>query len=687
MTTVPTWQTWSPDQLATELAAHDVRYHQQAQPTISDAEYDAMRDHLRALAPDHPYLQRVGAATASADGKVVHARPMLSLDKCTDEEGFFAWLRGVYVAATGKGSSARVTREEVLQWADQTPEATLLVTPKIDGLACSLLYDAEGKLLLAATRGDGTVGEDVTHNVRKMTAIPQQLGPDWAWGPVEVRGEIYLPLSVFADVADTYANPRNLAAGTLKSKDNPALPPAKLAFLAYDLRGAGVPAAHQLRKSDRLGLAQSHGFLPAPITRIAAGEAVAEFGRWVERRPEVDFEADGIVLEVDDDALFQRLGLTAHHPRGAVAWKFAADAGTTTLQEVEWSVSRTGTITPVAIVAPVVLTGASVTRATLHNVSNLRRLGLRVGDQVELVRRGGVIPHVERVLQASAEPPVEPPTQCPACGGPAQLRQTTAGERVTEVLFCAQPETCVAARQRQLLHFCAAVEMEGFGDKVLDVLLERGLVQDPADLFTLAAGDLQTLPRFGPVLVRNLLTEVDKARVMALPVFLRALGIESLGKQTALLLASRWDLPQLRALEPAELAALHSLGEKSAEMIVQGLRQAGPLIDRLLGHVQVTAPEVAGASAGPLAGQVLVFTGKLERCLRAAAQKRAVELGGLAGDSVTDATTLLVVGGDELDSPTPSSKLKKARKLVAGGHPIQILSEDAYYQRFPEAAP
>lgn len=687
MTNAPDWQTWSPDQLAAALAEHDVRYHQQAQPTISDAEYDAMRDWLRAHAPDHPYLLRVGAAAQPADGKVVHARPMLSLDKCTDEEGFLAWLRGVYVAATGKGSSARVSQQEVLQWATATPEATLLVTPKIDGLACSLQYDAQGILKLAATRGDGTVGEDVTHNVRQMTAVPQSLGERWAFGPVEVRGEIYLPLSVFAEVAETYANPRNLAAGTLKSKDNPALPPGKLAFWAYDLRGAGLPAEQQARKSDRLALAGTYGFAPAPVERITAAQAPGVFASWVERRAQVDFEADGVVLEVDDDALFQRLGLTAHHPRGAVAWKFAADAGATILQDVEWSVSRTGTITPVAIVAPVVLSGASVTRATLHNVSNLRRLGLRIGDQVELVRRGGVIPHVERVLQAANAALVEPPDRCPACGGPSQLRQTAAGDRLTETLHCMQPDTCLAARQRQLLHFCAAVEMEGFGDKVVDTLLERGLVQDPADLYTLAAGDLQELPRFGAILTRNLLAEVNKARTLPLPVFLRALGIESLGKQTAQLLASRWDLPQLRALAPSELAALHSLGEKSAEAIVQGLQQAAPLIDRLLAHVQVTAPDVAGASDGPLAGQVLVFTGKLERCLRSAAQKRAVELGGLAGDSVTDATTLLVVGGDELDSPTPSSKLKKAKKLAASGHGIQILSEDAYYQRFPEAAP
>ena len=379
----------APDELAELLQFHDAAYFEDGRPVISDAQYDALVALLRARAPDHPQLQRVGAApaVAHAGDKVVHERPMLSLDKCNEFSGFWSWLRGICADVLGRPNNPKsLPDEEVRSWAASAPEARLVATPKIDGLACSLRYGADGRLLLAATRGDGRIGEDVTANGRRVQGVPSVLRGH-SGAEVEVRGEVYLSLSAFAAVADSYANPRNLAAGTLKAKDNPAIPPEQLAFYCYDL--IGLPAASEVEK---LGQARLLGFEPVPFVELTADQAQKVFAEQDAGKQQWDFEADGLVLRLNELGLVQRLGATAHHPRGAIAWKFAVDAGTTTLVEVEWSVARTGIITPVAIVAPVLLSGATVTRATLHNVSTLRRHGLRKGDQVELVRRGGVIP-------------------------------------------------------------------------------------------------------------------------------------------------------------------------------------------------------------------------------------------------------------------------------------------------------
>lgn len=664
-------------QLAEAIAFHNQRYYAEDAPLIPDAEYDRLVDRLGRLDPGHPLLQQVGTQSATAGDKVAHAKPMLSLEKCTTAEEFSAWFKGLCAAASGRSSSARLTAEEVSAWA-ALPEAALVMTPKIDGLACTLRYKA-GRLAQAATRGDGRVGEDVTHNAAQIPTIPARLRTSLA-DDLEVRGEIYLSLSAFAAVAEQYANPRNLAAGTLKAKDNPAIPPAQLSFFAYDVLGGG-----ELSKSAKLARAAAEGFVPAPAVLLRGDLAAAAFAQATLDKAQWDYETDGMVFELDDVELSGRLGITAHHPRGAVAWKFVADAGLSQLVEVEWSVARTGTITPVAIVQPVVLSGATVTRATLHNVSNLLRLQLRIGDQVELVRRGGVIPHVERVVVAADAPPILPPEQCPSCGAPTRLDVRTDRTRQVQVLLCSRPEQCTVARQRTVLHYCQTLELEGFGDKVVDLLMDRGLVTDPADLYTLQPGDLLALPRFGETMVANLLAQVRKARQVPLANFLCALGIPSLGKQTAALLVSRGDLAAVRALNAAEIAGLHSLGDKTGQQIAAGLAERAPLIDRLLHHVEVRGDDLDGAGQGPLSGWVVVFTGALEHMGRRDAQQQVVKKGGLAGDSVTAETTHLVVGGDELDSPTPSSKLKKARKLAEQGSPIQIMSESEFWSAVESA--
>lgn len=324
-----------------------------------------------------------------------------------------------------------------------------------------------------------------------------------------------------------------------------------------------------------------------------------------------------------------------------------------------------------------------MTRATLHNVSTLRRHGLRKGDRVELVRRGGVIPHVERVISASDQPLELPPLHCPSCGGATTLverRDDKTGETVA-VLYCTQPDRCTAAKAKQLLHFCQTLEMEGFGDKVIEILTERGLVAEPADLFTLQVGDLLSLPRFGEATAANLLGQVRQARRVSLVAFLTALGIAALGKQTARLLASRGDLAAIRAMGADEIAKFHSLGDKTGAAIASGLAERAGLIDRLLAHIEVEA-EARHTQQGRLSGHQVLFTGALTSMKRGDAQKWVVARGGLTGDTVTAETTLLVVGGDELNEAVPSSKLKKGRKLQEQGSSIEILSEAQFFARY-----
>jgi DNA ligase (NAD+) len=369
-----------------------------------------------------------------------------------------------------------------------------------------------------------------------------------------------------------------------------------------------------------------------------------------------------------------------------MAWKFQGDSGQTTLVDVSFSLSRTGTITPVAVVEPVNLSRASVTRATLHNLSNLRRLNLHLGDTLLLTRRGGVIPHVEGNRGGGAQA-VEPPAHCPSCGQPTAERRSTrrvsGQEVVTETLHCSLPGLCPAVRRERLLHFTAVLEMDGFGDKIVDGLLERELAADAADLFALDEAALLSLPRMGELLARRLLGQIEASRQVAPATLLVALGIDTLGRHAAGLLAARWTLEEILGLSAEDLAGLHSLGEITAERIVSGLAEQALLIERLLAQVQVRRPATATSAGGPLAGQLVVFTGALERLNRRDAQQLVVRLGGKAGSSITAKTTLVVVGGGGLEAARPSSKLKKARALAEAGNAMEIISEEAFHERLP----
>ena len=388
----------SADQLVREIEYHEQRYWVLQRPEISDEVYDLLVRRLEELDPQSPVLHRVAPTGLAHGDKVQHPVPMLSLDKCYGAEDFHAWLRMVEGAlGMPKGALA---------------QAPVVVTPKIDGVAATLRYDPSGRLTLAATRGSGTVGEDITTNVLQIPGIPLRL----PFGPAEVRGEVHMKRSVFsARYGAQFANPRNLSAGLLKQKEGSREAVADLAFFAYELFGAQA-----ISESAKLAALAEAGFTPPPFEVLPADQVPARYEAALKDRDSWDFDADGIVIRLDRSDLVEAAGVTAHHPRGAVAFKFQGETGFSRLQAVEWSVSRTGRISPVAIVEPVFLSGANVARCSLHNIRILRDHGLALGDRVQVTRRGGVIPNLEATL-GGGHSPVQVPSHCPSCQREALL--------------------------------------------------------------------------------------------------------------------------------------------------------------------------------------------------------------------------------------------------------------------------
>jgi DNA ligase (NAD+) len=568
---------------------------------------------------------------------------MLSLDKCYTPEDLAAWTA--------------------------TFEGDVVVTPKFDGIACSLHYDREGRLAVAATRGDGVVGDDITVNALEIKDIPAKVNRDGlrlahgSAGELEVRGEIFMRLSVFARYqAEGKPNPRNLTAGAIKQKDPKKSAAYGLSFAAYDVIGADDPTQElELSRLVRLG------FPKVDYLVLPRKEALRGYEEFARLRPTLDYEIDGVVFKVNDVREQRRLGETAHHPRHSLAYKFQGDSGLTTLRAVEWSVARTGAITPVAIVDPVFLSGVSVSRASLHNVAFIAKLGLTLGAKVTLVRRGGVIPNVEGVVEPGEEP-VAIPEACPSCGSPVV--------RERDFLYCTTPDVCPSAVIGRLAHYAATVDILGFGDAILEQCYERKLLRTPADFYELSWQDLAALDRAGEKLAKKLVAEVDKKRSVDLPTFLRALGVAELGKHVSAILADRYGtLDAVLAVTESELAAIHGVGETIAHAVVSGLAEARPTIDALRAHVSVTesrSPTAAGDK--PLSGKTFVFTGKLLTLARSDAEQRVRALGGAVLSAVSKSVSYLVLGQEK--DGAKSTKQKAAEKLLGQGEPIEIISEE-----------
>ncbi len=623
---------------------HNRLYWDRNAPEISDEAYDRLVRRLRAVAPDSAVLEAMGPSSTAGDtgASITHAHRMLSLDKC-------------------------YTDEELAHWAESF-EGNVVGSPKFDGVACSLHYNSHGDLTLAATRGDGVAGENITLTARQIHDVPKRIE---ARG-IEVRGEVFMRLSVFKRFKDQgFSNPRNLAAGAIKMKSAEKSAAYGLSFAAYDVLGTDHAS-----ESDKMDFLGQMGFPPIERKVMARDAMKGFYAELAARRASLDYEIDGVVFRCDSVAEQRRLGSTAHHPRYAIAYKFQGDAGTSHLRAIEWSVARSGAITPVGIIDPVNLSGAMLSRASLHHPGYIAKLGLTLNAEVVVVRRGGVIPKVEFVTHPG-DTPIEIPTRCPSCGGPVRAEK--------DFLYCVAPSTCRSAVIGQLAHYAATTGMLGFGDVILAQCFDKKLLERPADFYALTEAKLLSLDRVAEKGARKLLAEVDRARTLDLATFLRALGLPELGQHVSALLAERYEtLERVMALTAEELGAIHTIGAVIAETVVRSLSDAKPDIEALLAHVKLTAPDKqASAEGGPLAGKSFVFTGKMATLERKAAEAVVKRLGGTSLDAVSKQLTFLVVGDKK--TPEKSTKQKAAEKLVGQGVAIKVITESEFLEMVREA--
>lgn len=647
-------------QLRTTLRHHEYLYHVMDAPEIPDAEYDRLLRELRALEEQHPELitpdsptQRVGAAPLTAFSQVRHEVPMLSLDNVFDEASFLAFNKRV---------QDRLKNSDALVWCCEL---------KLDGLAVSLLYE-NGVLVRAATRGDGTTGEDITANVRTIRAVPLKLYGENIPARLEVRGEVFLPQAGFEKInedarrtgAKVFANPRNAAAGSLRQLDPRITAKRPLTFFCYGvglLEGGELPRSHM----GRLQQFKAWGLPVSDRVRLCdTPEAVLDFYHQVENdRPHLGFDIDGVVIKVDSLELQEQLGFVARAPRWAVAFKFPAVEQMTTVREVEFQVGRTGAITPVARLEPVQVAGVLVSNATLHNADEIERLGLRIGDRVVIRRAGDVIPQVVNVVMTERPDDTRPvvfPAHCPVCGSDVERVE---GEAVTR---CTGGLICGAQRKEALKHFVSrrAMDVDGMGDKIIDQLVEKEYVKTPADLFRLTAGKLTGLDRMGPKSAQNVVNALEKAKETTFARFLYALGIREVGEATAAGLAAHFgNLDALSKASIDDLQKVQDVGIVVATHVFNFFEEESnrEVIRQLVEEVGIhwPAPAVINAEEidSPFAGKTIVLTGTLSLMSRDDAKARLTELGAKVSGSVSKKTDLLIAG------EAAGSKLAKAQEL------------------------
>ena len=678
--------------LAAEIAEHDVRYHGEDAPTISDAEYDKLRLRNAALEERFPELvladtpsKRVGAAPQEKFGKVQHRVPMLSLGNAFHEKEITEFL-------------GRVRRFLNL------PEATeieVTAEPKIDGLSISLRYES-GKLVQAATRGDGAEGENVTANVKTIGDVPEKLAGK-SPAVLEVRGEIYMSHKDFAKLNEkqsqdgdrTFANPRNAAAGSLRQLDSSITAARPLRFFAYAWGEA--PELPGKTQWDVVMGFKKLGFPVNPLMKLcrSSEELLAHYRSIEERRADLGYDIDGVVYKVNRLDWQARLGFVSRSPRWAIAHKFAAEKATTVLEGIDIQVGRTGALTPVARLKPVTVGGVVVSNATLHNEDEIARKDLRIGDTVTVQRAGDVIPQIVAVIldkRPRGAKPYEFPKVCPACGSHAEREERDTG-KTDVVRRCTGGLICPAQRVERLKHFASrnAFDIEGLGDKIIEEFYHDGLIQSPSDIFTLAARNERSLKKlkdregWGEASVKKLFDAIDQRRKISLDRFIFALGIRHVGDTTARVLARSYGSAehfrdQMIAAshhdEEAwnELNALDGIGAVVAEAITQFFGEGHNIevVNELLKHVTPSALAAVAASS-PVSGKTVVFTGALELMTREEAKSMAERLGAKVAGSVSKKTDLLVAG------PGAGSKLKEAEK-----HGVEVIDEAEWFKRVGE---
>jgi DNA ligase (NAD+) len=645
--------------LRQQINSHNYRYYVLDAPVVSDAEYDALMDELRGLEAEHPELitpdsptQRVGAEPAEGFVKVEHPAPILSLDKAASAGDIRAWWDRV---------------SKLLP--PDAPSPAWVVEPKLDGLTVVLHYE-DGLFILGATRGDGTIGEDVTTNLRTVRTLPLRIPVD-SGGPhppgrLVVRGEAIMLIDDFEDLNrrqaeaedKLFANPRNAAAGSLRQLDPRVTASRPITLLCYALVAAGgaVPPTQW----EALEYLRALGFpLSEYVVRFESlDEVIAYCEGWIERRDTVPYEVDGLVIKVDDLATQAAMGVVGRAPRGAVAWKFPGREATTRVLEVGVNVGRTGALTPYAVLEPVVLGGVTIRKATLHNFEDMQRKDIREGDTVVIRRAGDVIPYVVGPVvpaRTGQERVYRMPTVCPSCGEPVVSQEDEVA------LYCINV-ACPEQRVRRVGYFAAVMDVEGLGERTAQLLVERELVQDGADLYSLKPEDLLPLEGFAEKSVTNLLAAIEPTRERPLAQVIAALGIRGVGFTVAQLLAGHYrSLDELAAAGREELEGIEGLGPHTAGAIVEWFARPRnqAFVDKLRrAGVRLEQEAPAVPVEGPLDGLTFVITGTLPTMSREEATRFVERHGGRVTGSVSSKTSYLLVG----DSPG-GTKYRKAQQL------------------------
>ena len=647
--------------LRAAIEEHNYAYFVLDSPTVPDIEYDRLVRRLEELEAAHPELvtpdspsQRVGAAPASELKPVKHLRAMLSLENCFDEEELRAFDKRVSSRLAAAGIEAT--------------KVSYVAEPKLDGAACSFLYE-HGALKLAATRGDGTTGEDVTHNVRTIHAVPLKLRGSSVPALLEVRGEVYMPRAGFEEFnrqaakrgEKAFVNPRNAAAGSLRQLDPKLAAARPLDVFFYgigEMRGWRLPATH----ADVLVALRTFGLKTSPDWELVAGiqGCLAYYSNIGRKRPDLPYDIDGVVYKVNDLAWQKELGFVSRAPRWAIAHKFPAQEELTEVLGIEFQVGRTGAVTPVARLKPTFVGGVTVSNATLHNFDELQRKDVRVGDTVIIRRAGDVIPEVVQVVTAQRPKgavPVAVPPKCPVCGSQVVRVEGEAIARCTGGLFCP------AQRKETIRHFASrsAMDIEGLGSKLVDQLVDAGLVADPADVYGLTLEQLVELERMGEKSAKNLLEALEKSKETTFARFLYALGIRDVGEATALALATHVrSLDELMDASEERLQEVPDIGPVVAGHIRAffGQKHNREVIRELLDH-RIRWPETRAPASvnSPVAGKQVVLTGTLTSMSRDEAKAKLQALGAKVTSSVSKKTDVVIAGEN------PGSKLDNALSL------------------------
>ena len=643
--------------LREEIARHNRLYHQEDAPEISDAEFDQLFAELKSLEEAHPELaspdsptRAVGAEPSAKFAPVRHEPPMLSLDNAFSAEDVYEF-------------DSRVKR-----FLGTDEPVSYLAEPKIDGVAVEFIYE-NGALTVASTRGNGEVGEDITANVKTILTVPLTLRerPRAPYPPrLEVRGEVYMPLEDFKRLnmereekgEATFANPRNAAAGSLRQLDHRVTARRRMTVFCYSLarpETSGAATQQELLEAFRLW-----GLRANPNVGLchSVQEILDFYGDLEQRRHELDYEADGLVIKVNALDLQARLGATMRSPRWAIAYKFAPAQAETVVEAIDVQVGRTGALTPVAIMRPVTVGGVTVRRATLHNEDEVRRKDIRTGDTVVVQRAGDVIPEIVKSIEEKRPPEAavfQMPSHCPVCNSEVVRLPGEAASRCPNA-------SCPAQIKEHLLHFGSknALDIDGLGRKLVDLLVERDMVGTPADLYTLTEEQLADLPRMAEKSARNLIEQLERSKDSTLDRFIHALGIRHVGQRLSRVLAENFgDIRTLGRVEASELEAVDEIGPEVAGSIVTFM--ANPenqaMIDRLLALGVNPRPLERTAAVSPLAGRSVVLTGALESMTREEAKARITALGGRVMSSISRKTDYVVVGDN------PGSKAARAAEL------------------------